>query len=237
MRGNKNIIRQSVNPNKPGENQKKELTAAQISANVRKGIISNTGSEGNKDTYGNYNPNVVTVKREAGSDPTSGKPIAAKNTYSIPGLPSYEASIQQNEATTVSKMGQKNGPQPIQAQFSNYGDADKKLDAYEGESRVETANFNPLTVGEGSGKQQRYVDVKNVKGGQIKTLRNVETNQPIGGNNGVISNSVRGYRNTPAIKKQAADSSAASFTRQRTQLWNEIGGRMKYLSEDPDRKL
>jgi phosphoribosyl-AMP cyclohydrolase len=237
MRGNKNIIRQSVNPNKPGEKQKEELTAAQISANVRQGIISNTGSEGNKDTYGNYNPNVQTVRRESGTDVTSGKPISAKNTYEIPGLPGYKASITQNEGTTVSNMGQTNGEQPIQSQFSNRGDADKTPNTYQGQSRTETSNFKPLNVGENRGEQVRYVDVQDVDGGQIKTLRNVKTNKPVGSNNGVISSSVTGYKNNTAIRRQAADSTASSFSRQRTQLWNEIGGKMKYLSEDPDRKL
>lgn len=231
------MIKQSVNPNKPGSKQKEELTAAQKSANVRAGIISNTGSEGNTDTYGNYNPNVQTVRREAGTDVTSGKPIPAKNTYSIPGLPGYQASITQGESTTVSNMGQTNGPQPIQSQYSNYGDADKTPNTYQGQSRTETTNFKPLTVGEHSGEQKNYVDVKGEGKNQIKTLRNVKTNKPVGSNNGVISNSSRGYKNTQAIRRQVADSTYNASSRQRTQLFNSVGGKMSYLAENPDRKL
>lgn len=235
MRGNKNLIRQSVNPNKPGSNQREELTASQKSANVRQGIISNTGSEGNKDTYGDYNPNVQTVRREAGFDATSGKPIPAKNTYSIPGLPGYEGSITQNESTTVSKMNSKNTGSQIQAQFENYGSADNTPSTYQGQSRTKTTNFEPLQVGDNSGYQENYVDVTGTGNNQIKTLRNVETNKPVGGNNGVISSPK--YKNKPAINKQRKDSTFTASSRMRTQLFNELGGKMSYLSENPDRKL
>ena len=235
MRGNKNLIRQSVNPNKPGSNQKEELTAAQKSANVRQGIISNTGSEGNEHTYGPYNSNVQTVQREAGFDVTSGKPISAKNTYKIPGLPGYEGSITQNENTTVSRMNSTNTGSQIQAQFENDGDPNETPPTYQGQSRTETTNFKPLPVGEHSGYQKNYVDVTGTGNNQTKILRNVKTNEPVGNNNGVLS-SPR-FKNKKAINKQRKDSSFSSNSRLRTQLFNELGGRMSYLSENTNRKL
>tara|TARA_R110002020_G_scaffold246936_1_gene460780 strand:+ start:455 stop:1153 length:699 start_codon:yes stop_codon:yes gene_type:complete len=222
---------------KPGENQKEQLSAAARSANVRKGIIGGVGSEGNESTYGNYNPNVQTVRQEASIDATSGKPIPAKNTYSIPSLSNYEGSITQNESTTVSKMGSKNTGSQIQAQYSNYGDADKKPSTYQGESRTETANFKPLQVGDNSGYQENYVSVTGTGNNQRKTLRNVKTNKPVGNNNGLLSDSSTGYKNKPAINKQRRDSTYTAGSRMRTQLFNELGSKMSYLAENPDRKL
>lgn len=237
MRGNKNLIRQSVNENKPGANQRQTLTAAQRSAGVRDGILTNGGSDGNRDTYGPYNKNVQTTRRPAGTDATSGKPIAAQNTYSIPGLPNYEGSITQNESTTVSKMGSKNTGSQIQSQFQNSGDADKKPSTYQGESRTEAANFKPLQVGKNSGYQENYVSVTGTGNNQTQTLRNAKTNKPVGNNNGVLSDSRTGYKNNEAINRQRRDSTYAANSRQRTQLFNELGGKMSYLAENTKRKL
>lgn len=221
----------------PGENQKQQLNAAAKSANVRKGIIGGVGSEGNRSTYGNYNPNIQTVRREAGVDPTSGKPVPAKNTYSIPGLPGHEASITQSENTTVSKMGETGGSQSIQSQFENYGPADKKPSTYQGKSRNKTSNSQPLKVGDHSGYQENYVSVTGAGKNQTKTIRNVKTNQPVGKNRGVISNSSTGYKNNEAIIKQKRDSTFAAASRMKTQLFNEARGKMSYLAENTDRKL
>lgn len=237
MRGNKNLIRQSVNESKPGENQKQTLTAAQKSAGVRDGIITNQGSDGNKHTYQNYNENVQTTRRPAGYDATSGKPIAAQNTYSIPGLPGRTASITQSDKMTTSRITtEKNGP-VIQSQFQNSGDADKKPSVYRGESRTRAANSKPLTVGEGEGKQKNYVDVQGSGNNQTKVLRNAETNKPVGPNNGLLSNSKTGYKNNKAINTQKRDSSFASHRRMSRQLFNDVNGTMSYLAENTKRKL
>ena len=220
---------------KPGENQKEKLSAAAKSANVRKGIIGGFGSEGNESTYESYNPNVQTVRQEASFDATSGNPIPAKNTYSIPGLPDYTGSITQNENTTVSKMDSKNTGSQIQAQFENYGSANKTPSTYQGQSRTQTTNFEPLQVGDHSGYQENYVDVSGTGNNQTKTLRNVKTNEPVGNNRGVIS-SPR-FINNKAINKQRRDSTFSANSRKRTQLFNELGGKMSYLSENTDRKL
>tara|TARA_R110002050_G_scaffold48039_3_gene111763 strand:- start:354 stop:1034 length:681 start_codon:yes stop_codon:yes gene_type:complete len=216
---------------KPGENQKEKLNAAARSTNVRQGIVGGVGSEGNKSTYGSYSPNVVTVSREKGIDATSGRTVDAKKTYSIPSLPSYKGSITQSKNTTVSKMSSKNTGSQTQSQFQNYGPSNVKPSTHQGKSRDKVSDKKPLPVGKGSGYQKNYVKVAGSGNNQIKTLNDTKTDKVLK----VLK--TKNFKDTKAINKQKRDSTFSANSRKRTQLYNELTGRMSYLAENNNRKL